>query len=325
MRQAGVQIYRDIKDLCVLGFFDTLKNISKFLGLRRLLLQKIRQESPDALVLIDFSGFNLRLAQSLRQKIPVIYYITPQVWASRQGRIKTLKKFITKCLVIFRFEEEFYKKYGIEAKFVGHPLLDIVKTAVPREISQNKPTIALLPGSRISEVKKILPVMLRACAIIKKSKDIQILIVKAQGLSDDIFKIPGASDARIIEGKTYDCLNMSDFALVASGSATIETAIMNVPFAIIYKMGTMSYLLYRPQVRVPFIGMVNIVAGKKIIEEFIQFNAHPQKIADYCLNVLNNPSQLEHIKSELARVKALLGSPGASQRAAEEILSLLSH
>lgn len=343
LRLSGAQIYSDIKDLAVIGLFDVLRKLPKFFELKKIILQKIKTESPDAVILVDFSGFNLRLAKeinpersrTINKAIPVIYYISPQVWASRPGRVNTIKEFVSKMIVIFKFEEEFYKKYGIDADFVGHPLLDIVKPTTAKKeflstlgFSESKTTIALLPGSRRQEIKNILPVMLGASILISKQIDAQFVIVKPPQVEWDIYNgIIKRSDLKlkIVEGRTYDCLEAADFALVASGTATLETAIMQKPFCVVYKMDLLNYLLYRPQVKLPFIGMVNIVAAKKIIPEFIQFQAVPRKIADQALEIMQNPARITGMKNDLAQVKTMLGDKGASLRAAKIILNLLNN
>jgi len=334
LKRAGAEIIYDIKELSVLGFFDVLKKLPKFFRLKDFILRKISEDKPDAVVLVDFSGFNLRLAKAMNKSIPAIYYVSPQVWASRAGRIKTIKEYISKMIVLFKFEEDFYKKYGVSVDFAGHPLLDIVRPSMKKEefcrkfsLAPNKTTIALLPGSRKSEVKKILPVMLKSAGLIsKKIKNIQFVIAKSPQVDWDVYNHltnHQKFELETVEGKTYDCLDVSSFALVASGTATLETAIMQKPFAVIYKMGLLNYLLYRPQVKVPFIGMVNIVAGKKIVPEFIQFSATPEKISAEVLNILHNPSEIQRIKEDLARVRASLGEKGAASRAARIILDFL--
>ena len=333
LRSAGAQILYDIKELSVMGFFDVLKKLPKFFALKKLLLDKIGEIKPDALIFVDFSGFNLRLAKEINNAIPTIYYVSPQVWASRRGRIKTIKEYISKIIVLFKFEEEFYKENGVQAEFSGHPLLDIVKPTMQKEellnnlkFSESKTTVALLPGSRKQEVLKILPVILKAAGLISRKIEAQFVIAKSPNVDWDIYNrmIQGSGlDLKIVEGKTYDCLNICDFALVASGTATLETAIMQKPFVVIYKMGLLNYLLYRPQVKVPYIGIVNIVAGRKIVPEFIQFGARPKRIADETVNILKDTNRINLIKSELAAVKTLLGEPGASLRAAKIILKTI--
>ena len=335
LRNSGVEIFYDIKGLAVIGFFDVLKKLPKFLALEDTVLRKIEAEKPSAIVFVDFSGFNLRLAKDIDNKIPTIYYVSPQVWASRSGRIKTIKKYIRKLIVLFQFEKEFYKKYGINSDFVGHPLLDIVRPTMTKEefskninLSGNKTTIALLPGSRRQEIEKILPVMLRTAKIIVERRATQFVIAKSTlvrwQIYDKVMDNFRNLDIKIIEGKTYDCLNVADFCLVASGTATLETAIMQKPFAVIYKMSILNYLLYRPQVKIPYIGMVNIMAGRKIVPEFLQFQASPRRIAKTVLDFLDNPSKLETMKSELAKTKELLGESGAAMRAAKIISDFLA-
>ena len=334
LRRAGVEVFYDIKDLGVMGFFDALKKLPKFLLLKKLILQKINTEKPDAIIMVDFSGFNLRLAKEINKKIPAIYYISPQVWASRPGRIKTVKNYIHKMIVLFKFEEEFYKKYGIDVDFIGHPLLDIVRPTMEKReflnqfnLSESKTTVALLPGSRRQEIEKILPVMLKTAVLLQRAiPNLQFVIAKTPQISIEIYNriADGANiDLKVIEGKTYDCLNIADFCLVASGTATLETAIMQKPFCIIYKMNLLNYLLYRPQVKVPYIGMVNIVTRKKIIPEFIQFQATPKKISDRVAAILRDPSEIEQMKNDLAQVKSLLGEKQAAQRAAQIILTYI--
>lgn len=336
MRQAGAQLFYDIENLAVIGFFDVLKKLPQFFALKKLILQKIKQEQPEAIILVDFSGFNLRLAKAINNTTAVIYYISPQVWASRTGRIKTIKKYISKMIVLFKFEEELYKKHGVNVDFAGHPLIDIVKPTTEKKefmnqfkLSESKTTICLLPGSRKTEIEYILPVMLKSAVLIRKEiPDIQFIIAKSPQVNLDLYthKIHETDiDIQIIEGKTYDCLNMADFALIASGTATLEAALMQTPFIVIYKLNLLNYLLYRPQVKVPYIGMVNIVAEKKIVPEFIQFEAKPQNISREALKILNHPAEIAVMKKNLSQIKSLLGAAGAAKRAAEIIMEFLKN
>ena len=334
LRQAGAQTYCDIKGLSVIGLFDVLTKLPIFFFLKKLILEKIKEEKPDAIILVDFSGFNLRLAKAINKAIPVIYYISPQVWASRPGRVETIRGYIHKMIVLFKFEQEFYKGYGIDVDCVGHPLLDIVKPTMAREEFLNKfhlygskMIIALLPGSRKAEIEKILPVMLDSSLLIKRQiKDAQFVIAKSPQVDLDIYEgmLCGRNiEVKIIEDKTYDCLHNADFCLVCSGTATLETAIMQKPFVLIYKTNLLNYLLYLPQVKVSFIGIVNIMAQREIVPEFIQFKAAANKIAERVLAILENTSEMERIRTELAQIKSSLGEPGASARAAKIILDFL--
>ena len=336
MQEAGVKIYYDIKEISALGLFNILMKLPKFFKLKKIILKKIDLEKPKCIILVDFSGFNLRLAKKINKRIPIIYYISPQVWASRRGRIKTIKKYISKLICILKFEEEFYQRYGLKVDFVGHPLVDIVYPKIEKEaflkengISSNKTTILLLPGSRKSEIKHILPIMLKVSKLLKeKIKEIQFIITKPKDIEERIYqqqilKYKNDLDLKIITNRTYDCLNVSDFCLVASGTATLETALMQKPFVIIYKTNLLNYLLYRPQIKVPYIGMVNILANKMIIPEFIQFRASPKKIAQKIIEILKNPLEIERIKNDLLFIKSSLGEKGASYRAAKIILDFL--
>jgi len=330
LAREGAEIFFPIKELSVIGLFDVIKKLPVFLSLKKTILTKIASGQFDGLILVDFSGFNLRLAAAVNKRIPVIYYISPQVWASRPGRIRSIKKYVSKMIVLFRFEEQFYKKHGVSAEWVGHPLLDIVKPEIKKEallssikLTPAKTTLALLPGSRAGEVQRMLPLMLSAARLLSHEVPLQTLIAKSTSVDWEIYKAaigPYAPEARIIEGKTYDCLGAADCAIVASGTATLEAAILGKPFVIVYTMGMLNYLLYRPQVKVPYIGIVNIAAGERIIPEFIQHQASPRRIAREIAGILGSQQEQTRIKESLSRLKNSLGDKGAGLRAAEAII-----
>ncbi|MDD5255621.1 MAG: lipid-A-disaccharide synthase [Candidatus Omnitrophica bacterium] len=330
LAQEGAQIIFPIGELSVIGLFDVLRKLPRFFSLKKNILRMIASEHYDCLILVDFSGFNLRLARAVNRRLPVVYYVSPQVWASRTGRVKTIREYVSKICVLFRFEVDFYKKHGVRAEFFGHPLLDIVKPTMKKEeflnnvkLPLSKTTLALLPGSRRAEVERILPVMLAAAELLKERFPVQAVIAKSEAVDWEIYKTltkKCAVETRIIEGKTYDCLGAADFAMVASGTATLETAIMGTPFVLLYKMSLLNYLLYRPQVRVPYIGMVNIAAGRKIVPEFIQFGAGPRRIAREIAGIMQNAEELARMKEDLKGLKETLGEKGAGLRAAEAIL-----
>jgi len=330
LAQEGAEIFFPIRELSVIGLFDVIRKLPRFFSLKKTILQKLGSQHYDGLILVDFSGFNLRLARAVNRRLPVIYYVSPQVWASRTGRVKTIKEYVSKMCVLFKFEADFYKKHGVHAEFFGHPLLDIVKPTMKKEEFLNNVklplsgmTLALLPGSRRAEVERILPVMLAAAELLKEHFPVQAVIAKSEAVEWEIYKAltkKCAAETRIIEGKTYDCLGAADFAMVASGTATLETAIMGTPFVLLYKMGLLNYLLYRPQVKVPCIGMVNIAAGKKIVPEFVQFGAEPRRIAREIAGILQDAKALARMKEDLKGLKETLGEKGAGFRAAESIL-----
>ncbi|MFA6130258.1 MAG: lipid-A-disaccharide synthase [Candidatus Omnitrophota bacterium] len=334
LEKAGAEILCNIKELSVMGFFDVLKKLPKFLKLKQLILEKINTHKPDAIIFVDFSGFNLRLAKAINKRIPTIYYVSPQVWASREKRINCIRDFISKMIVLFKFEEEFYKQHGITVFCVGHPLIDLVHPSLEKQellanlqINPSQKVIALLPGSRKQEIRMVLPLMLKAAQLINKEiPNTQFIIAKSPSLDAQVYQKEykkSTLNLKIVDGKTYDCMNIADFCLVCSGTATLEAAIMQKPFVIVYKMNLLNYLLYRPQVKIPYIGMVNIVAGRKIVPEFIQFSARPEMIARASLGFLQNPEQSRQMLEDLAHVKSSLGSPGAAGRAAKLILDFL--
>jgi lipid-A-disaccharide synthase len=334
LAKTGSEILYDINKLSVMGFFDVLKKLPKFLELKKTILKRISTHKPDCLIMVDFSGFNLRLASTLNKRIPVIYYVSPQLWASREGRINCIKKFISLILVLFKFEEKFYRERQIQATCVGHPLIDLVSPSSDIQgfknsfgINPNKKIIALLPGSRKQEVKLILPLMLKAAQYINKAiGETQFIIAKSPNLDTQIYENECknlALDLKIVNGRTADCLNIAQASLVCSGTATLEAAIIQKPFVIVYKTNLFNYLLYRPQIKIPYIGMVNIVAGKEIVPEFVQFGAQPKKIAKSIIELLQNPLFANRMSQNLKEVKDSLGQPGAAGRAAKLILDFL--
>ncbi|MCX5685901.1 MAG: lipid-A-disaccharide synthase [Candidatus Omnitrophica bacterium] len=334
-KKAGVDIVFDITPLALVGVVEVLKNIFTVGRAYKDILRKVDSENPDLAILVDYPGFNLRLAKALKKRsIPVIYYISPQVWAWGRDRINIIKRRVKKILVFFKFEEELYKTYGIDAEFVGHPLLDTVKTTLPKDeilktygLSKGKPVIALLPGSRTSELKTLLPAMLAGARIIdRKLGGVQFIIAKYRGLPRDLYEnlIKNMKlDVRIAEGDTYNILGASDFAIVASGTATLETAMIGTPLIIVYKAHPITYLLYKIVSDIKFLGIVNIIAGKEVVPEILQYEMTPDHIAARVVGLMRDEAGLSAMRDELGRVKSSLGSPGASLRAARSILPFL--
>lgn len=334
MRQAGANVFWDMSELSIIGFTGVLANFHKIKRIFQDILARVDQDPPTAAILVDYPGFNLKLAQELKKRhIPVIYYISPQIWAWWKGRIKTIQQVVDKMIVVFKFEEALYKKYGIDVSFVGHPLLDTAYPAIPREelltqlgLSNNK-IIGIMPGSRRGEIERILPILLQSAKIIKDSiPQIQFALLKAPQLSKEYYeskiKIPGIP-VTLCANQTCDFLNLCDFVLVASGTATLETAIMQRPMLIVYKVSFLNWLIAKQLIRLPYIGLVNVVAGRKIVQEFVQFQAQPRLIAQAALGILENREKLVQMQDELKKVRESLGTPGASQRAAEIILDFV--
>jgi len=331
-KREGVETAFDTSSLAVVGLVDVIKNIFAIKKIFSGLVKRIDEEKPCLAILVDYPGFNLALASQLKKRgIPVIYYISPQVWAWGEKRIETIKKCVTKVIVFFKFEEELYRRHGIDAEFVGHPLVETVKASLSKEevikkhgLAQGRPLVALLPGSRTGEVKALLPVMTGAAMIMEKGlPGAQFIIAKYRdfnaGLFDDALK-DTRLDARVISGDTYNILGASDFAIVASGTATLETAIMGTPFIITYKASLINFLAYKLVAKIHFLGLVNIIAGKEIVPEFLQYDATAENLAGASLDIMRNGGKRSAMVEELKKVKDSLGSPGASERAAGAIL-----
>lgn len=332
MKKSGVLLYEDLTKLAVVGFLEVIKHIKEIKRLFRLILKKVKESKVDAVILVDYPGFNLRLARELKKMgIKVIYYISPQVWAWKENRVKLIKKCTDKMLVLFQFEKKFYARHEIDVTFVGHPLIDTVNMTNSKEtflssigLLQDKTTIGILPGSRQKEIEHLLPIMLDAAQFIyKKNQNMQFLILKAPTLSNDTLNkyFKGINiPIKLVETERYDALNACDVCMVASGTATLETAILQKPMVVIYKTSFLTWILAKLFVKIPYIGLVNVVAGKKIVPECLQFDATPKKIAQEIRDIIDNPTRFELIKSELSKVKSSLGESGASQRTAQAVL-----
>lgn len=338
MAQAGMALRHDLAGNAIMGFTEVVKN---FNTIRRIFLDTaayLQTWRPHGIVLIDYPGFNLRLAARANAAgIPVIYYISPQVWAWKKKRIHTIARLVKKMLVIFPFEETLYREIGVNCTYVGHPLLDHLTSIQFTQEYQDPCVIALLPGSRQQEIQRILPVMLGVAHAIQKQypharfiipcvdktreQQIQELLQAPSRASS----IPAAESANTpafetVAGKTYQVLAAARFGLVASGTATLEAAILGMPMAILYKTSPLNYWLARRLIRVPYIGLANILAGKNIIPEFIQHNATPEAILPTALELIGDTPRRAQMLRGLAQVRATLGEPGASQRAAQQIL-----
>jgi len=337
MRQEGVRLFRDMKDLSVVGIFDVLKKLGPILSLMKLLVKKLQDEKPDAVVLIDYPGFNLKFAEEAKKRnITVIYYISPQIWAWHPERINKIKRCVDKMIVVFDFEEKLYKENNVDVSFVGHPLLDMAKPAMDKKSALRKFgledklfTVGILPGSRKSELNYNLPAMIGAATIIKDKfhEDVGFVLLKSPSLpADEYEKITKHShlDIPLVENSNYDVINVCDALMVCSGTATLETAVIGKPMVIIYKVSKLSWFLFRPLVKVPNIGLANIVAGKTVVPELLQNDASALKIAEEITSMLIDKQRSQEIKEEFEIVKKKLGTPGASQRAAKIIFDFIS-
>lgn len=342
MAKAGVTLLKEMTRSSVLGLGDVLRKYLYFRKIFYQTLHQVKQTKPDLLILIDSPAFNLRFAKKIsalhrkgKRKIPVIYYVSPQIWAWGWRRIHTIRRTIDQMIAILPFEEEMYRKEGVPCVFVGNPLLDRVKPSAPREwlrrelkVQDSERMIALLPGSREPEVRRIFPVMLETARLLQKDLPaLKFFVVQAPQVSAVLYEeiLTLFSDLRIERhGKgMYDIVHAADFALVASGTATLETALLGTPFFLIYKASPSTFFLGRRLVRIPYIGLVNVLAGRFVVPEFIQYLADPQRIAHETKILLENNELREKLCREIAEVCQKLGEPGAEERAAQLILQKL--
>ena len=335
MQAEGVEIIHNITGLAVVGFFEVLKHLATFKKIFSNLKSLLETRKPDVVILVDYPGFNLRFAKAAKEKnIPVIYYISPQIWAWGENRIHEIKECVDKMIVIFGFEETLYKEAGVKVSFVGHPFLDIVKPAWKKEetikhthLRHDSIKIGLMPGSRKKEIEKHLPVMLKACKIIKnKIPNAEFIISRIKEIDQDLYdKIIKYSKIKThsLENKPYEVMDIADLVIVSSGSATLEVAIMEKPMVIVYKTSLLTWLLAKNLIKIPNIGLVNIVAGQRIVPELVQFDVTPRNIAKESLNILADHKKIHEIKENLRKVKSKLGETGASSRAAHAIQKFL--
>jgi lipid-A-disaccharide synthase len=331
---AGGQLVDDYRDLAVTGLTEAIAKLPRSLEARRRLVADAERHRPDALVLIDFPDFNFRLAPLVRRLgVPVVYYISPQIWAWRPKRLETIRRIADRVLVIFPFEESIYREGRVPVEFVGHPLIDLAKPAADRGaflsahgLVPTAPTIAILPGSRPNEVARILPELVDAAARIAAAvPGAQFVVARAPHLDDGLFDVARARSLRIaiVEGDTDTALASADVALTASGTATVQTALHDTPMVIVYRVSPLSYRLLRRLVKVEAIGMVNLIAGGRIVPELVQDAFTADAVAREAVSMLTDPARAASIRAGLASVRAKLGGPGASRRAAEAIMRVV--
>jgi len=330
IKEAGVNVLFDSSDMAVVGVMEVFSKLKTIIKAFRELKKSLKVNHPDLVILIDYPDFNLHLAKFAKKRgIPVLYYISPQVWAWRRRRIKKIARLVDKLLVILPFEVPFYEKERIDVEFVGHPLIDIAKPKFSREtalerfnLDKGKITIGLFPGSRNSEVKLLLPKMLKAAEILnKRLGNLQFVLPVASTINKiQIEKIIGNTcnnvRVNVITDNNYDAINISRVVIVASGTTTLEAAIINSPMVILYKLSPLTYLIGKLMIKVENIGLVNLVAQRRVVCELIQHDVTPEQIAGEVLKILEDRELYSKIKNELTWVKEKLGAPGASFKAA---------
>jgi lipid-A-disaccharide synthase len=331
MQNAGGNLRKHYRDLAFMGFVEVIKNLRTIFKNITFCKKDIEAFQPDVLILIDYPGFNLRIAEWAKSKgIRVFYYISPQIWAWHTSRVHNIKKWVEKMFVILPFEKDFYKKYNYNVDFVGHPLLDAIAQFQPDTnfISKNalneKPIIAILPGSRKQEINKILPVML---SVIPHFADYQFVIAGAPSqpktFYDQILQHFPSHDVKIVFNQTYPLLQHAKAALVTSGTATLETALFNVPEVVCYKGNALSYQIAKRLVDLKFISLVNLIADAEIVKELIQDDCNTKILTQELSNILDSDNQLV-IKEKYKDLRQKLGDIGASDRCATLIIETLS-
>ncbi len=335
MGSAGVDLVIDSTDLAVVGFVEVLARYGQIRRALNSLKNHLERTRPDLLVLVDYVEFNLRLAKAAKALgIKVLFYVSPQVWAWRPNRIQKIGAVIDAMAVLFPFEEEVYRRNGIPVRYVGNPVVDQVRVTQSRNelfkmfgLDVQKPVLGLFPGSRNSEIRRHWPVMLAACEQIAKAlPQVQFVAGVASGVDPQSELVPGVSGAlqiKFVEGKSHEVMAASDVLLISSGTATLEAGLLQVPMAILYRVSPLSYTILKRFILVPNIGLVNIVAGERIAQEFVQDQATPAALSAECIRLLSDESYRLQMRDRLAVVREKLGEGGGSRRVAEMAKELL--
>ncbi|RJP21509.1 MAG: lipid-A-disaccharide synthase [Candidatus Omnitrophota bacterium] len=330
MKAEGVEIIYPLPELALIGFVEVIKKLLTVYKVEKLAMQIWKERKPDAILLVDFPGLHLRLAKYAHESgIPVIYYIAPQAWAWREKRVHMMRKVIDRLLVIFPFEEPFFRSRGIETRYVGHPLAERIPAdntpTEPLHMIPSSPRIGLLPGSRSNELRHLMPIMIKAASILRdKIPHAHFVLPLAQTITESMlsaFSLPNWIE--VCRDPTYEQRKKLTFAWTCSGTATVENALLGLPMAVVFRTGRINMFLGRRLVRIPYIGMVNLIAQKGICPEFIQEQCQPETLAQYAEELLSSPSRYMEMKRDLAAVREKMGEGAASAQAAKEIMHFL--
>ena len=333
LRAAGGEVLFDIKEHGVMGFVEVIKKLPDLFKLRSDFARVMDERKPDCLVVVDYPGFNMKLAKVAHDKgIPVVSYIAPSAWAWNKGRAKNVAKIVDKVACIFPFEYDVYKEAGAPVEFVGHPLLDIVHPAMERAEAEawvgkepDRPLVLLMPGSRLMEIEKMLPILLEGAKLLKKQMpQVQFAMPRAGTIPMELLqsKIKASGlEIKITEGHNYDLFSVADLALATSGTVTLEAALCGLPSVIVYRTSALNAFIARRVINIPNIGLPNIVAGRQILPELLQEDFTPAKVANTAMELLA-PERRPQLEANLAFMKARLGEPGAVNRVAQLILRI---
>jgi lipid-A-disaccharide synthase len=331
MSEAGATIVKHYRELAFMGFIEVITNLRTILKNLEFCKRDILEYAPDAVIFIDYPGFNLRMAGFVKQAgIKTIYYISPQIWAWKESRIHTIKNSVDHMLVILPFEQQFYKKWGMDVDFVGHPLLDAIGQhpwsdhhwRKRHHIPEDKPIIALLPGSRKQEINTMLPIMLEAA---KRFTGYHFVIAMAPSQSESLYKelLKEPDSVSLLSGETYPILSQARAAMVTSGTATLETALFGVPEVVCYKGNTMSYWIARQLVKIKYISLVNLIMDREVVCELIQEEMQPERLFEEMKKVIEEGEARTNMLLQFHKLKELLGGAGASGNAASLIINYM--
>lgn len=335
LRAAGASLVGEFGGLSVTGLLEVARLLPRTYAAYRRLVADAERAVPDVFVAIDFPDFNFTLARALKKRgIPIVYYISPQLWAWRRGRMKTMKRLVDRVLVIFPFEEPIYREAGVPVQWVGHPLFDVMRPTEPRDtflrahgLDSRRPVVALLPGSRANELRTILPDVVRSAFLVRdRVRDAQFLLARAPHLAGDLFAplapLLATQGAAVAENATDDVLASADAAIVASGTVTVQAALHRCPMVVVYRLSRLTYALGKPFVHVDTYAMANLVAGRTVVPELIQDAFTPAAVAAETVRVLIDPTHAARVRADLDEVRTKLGTPGASRRAAEAVMAV---
>jgi len=332
MQREGMELLFHCSKLSFMGFLEVVKNLSTVLKVERTLLKMLDTRRPDVVVLIDYPGFNLRFARKVKERgIKVLYYVSPQVWAWNKRRVKKMRAIVDRMKVVFPFEVELYRNEGIDVEFVGHPIVERIGASCIRQafltrhhLDPSKKILGIFPGSRLQEIERMLPVMMGAADQLRSGRPLQVAIGVAPNLGADAIRehIPGDAQVTLVENATYDLMQYADAAFVTSGTATLETGWFGTPMVVAYRTSAASFFIGRMLVDVPYIGLVNIVAGRKIVPELVQHELTRDNLIKEIAPILDDPAKAHAMRRELGIIKTRLGGPGASDKVARGIIGL---
>lgn len=333
----GMELLVDCRDLAVIGIVEVLIQYRRIMRELEKLRAAMRARPPDLLVLVDYPEFNLKLAETARELgVKVLFYVSPQVWAWRAHRVKRIGSLVDMMAVLFPFEVEFYEREGIPVRFVGHPLVDEVRCELSRDqaaeqlgLDPGRQILGLMPGSRRGEIRRILPLLLASAARIhaERGDQVQFILPLANTLAPDFvqpYLDASGLAVRQVQGRTYDAVRASDAVITASGTATLEVAMLGTPMAIVYRVNPITYAIMHRLITIEHIGLANIVAGRGIVREFVQQAARPEAIAEEGLRLLNDAAYAERMREELARVREKMGQGGGIEQVASLVEEMLT-